>query len=100
MLENSSLYPAFFRASLLESTLNRASNFWFLFFLVKRDSSRRSGGNVGNALFAFSKEEGNPRSWFLGISLFRHFHRSLDFGESRLLVLTIIATAIHPQILL
>src|SRR5437763_1443719 len=32
------------------------------------DRSSRSGGNVGNALFAFSKEEENPRSWFWGFS--------------------------------
>ena len=47
-----------------------------LFFLWLMDSSSRSGGNVGNALLAFSKEEGNPPalgSW--GIFLFRHFHR-------------------------
>src|SRR5947207_14154882 len=32
------------------------------------DRSSRGGGNVGNALFAFSKEEENPRSWFWGFS--------------------------------
>src|SRR5947207_8031843 len=32
------------------------------------DRSSRGGGNVANALFAFSKEEENPRSWFSGCS--------------------------------
>lgn len=57
--------------------LTRARKFLVLLFLEKMNSSSRSGGNVENALLAFSKEEGGPRSWFLGIFLFRHFHRLL-----------------------
>ena len=49
----------------------------FLDWILRKSSSRsRGGGNVESAplLFALSKEEKNPRSWFLGIFFFRHFH--------------------------
>jgi hypothetical protein len=49
----------------------------FLGWILTKCSSRsRGGGNVESAplLYALSKEEGNPRSCFLGIFLLRHFH--------------------------